>query len=135
MAAESRAQGRIVLEAGNLGFWLSRNNVGALRDAKGRVVRYGLANETAALNRRIKSGDLIGIRQVLIEPHHVGMTLGQFASVEVKEPGWTYSGRGREPAQLAWIEHVRKLGGFACFADGPEGLTVAHSINKLSNNF
>lgn len=133
--SESRAQGRIVLEAGNLGFWLSRNNVGALRDSRGRVVRYGLANETAALNRRIKSGDLIGIRQVLIEPHHVGLTLGQFASVEVKEPGWTYSGRGREPAQLAWIEHVRKLGGFACFADGPEGLTVAHSINKLSNNF
>lgn len=133
--SESRAQGRIVLEAGNLGFWLSRNNVGALRDSRGRVVRYGLANETAALNRRIKSGDLIGIRQVLIEPHHVGLTLGQFASVEVKEPGWAYSGRGREPAQLAWIEHVRKLGGFACFADGPEGLTVAHSINKLSNNF
>ena len=133
--SESRAQGRIVLVAPELGFTLYRNNVGALRDARGRVVRYGLANETAALNRRIKSGDLIGIRQVLIEPHHVGLTLGQFASVEVKEPGWAYSGRGREPAQLAWIEHVRKLGGFACFADGPEGLTVAHSINKLSNNF
>lgn len=132
MAGESRATGEVMLAAGELGLWLTRNNVGALTDARGRLVRYGLANESAALNKRVKSGDLIGIRRLLIEPHHVGMTLGQFASVEMKEPGWIYSGRGREAAQQAWIDHVRRLGGFACFATSAEDLTIADAVSKLT---
>lgn len=117
--SEAWAQSAVRLEASQKGAKLWRNNVGALQDKRGRLVRYGLANDSAELNDAIKSADLIGWRPVLITPAHVGHTIGQFVSREIKEPGWQYTGADREPAQLAWANAVNAAGGDARFATGP----------------
>lgn len=117
-ASESAVSAQVRLEASRKGVLLFRNNVGVLEDRTGRPVRYGLANESSAQNKVIKSADLIGIRPVLIEPRHVGHTIGQFVSREVKEAGWHYTGKGREPAQMAWASAIVARGGDACFCTG-----------------
>lgn len=116
--SEAWAQSQVRLEASRAGCRLWRNNVGALLDARGVPVRYGLLNDSAALNRHVKSADLIGIKPVTIGLGHVGTVLGQFLSREIKAPGWRYSGDGREQAQLAWCHLVTSLGGDAGFATG-----------------
>ena len=71
---------------------LFRNNVGALEDKNGRLVRFGLGTG---------SSDLIG----------VSMTqngIGRFVALEVKLPGQKPT---RE--QLAFIEMVKAMGGLA----------------------
>ena len=117
--SEAWAQSVVRLEASEKGVKLFRNNVGVLEDKTGRPVRYGLGNDSAKMNEVIKSGDLIGIRPLVILPHHVGHTFGQFVSREVKSPGWQYTGQGRETAQLAWCNLVNSCGGDAAFATGP----------------
>jgi hypothetical protein len=117
--SEAWAQSAVRLEASELGFTLFRNNVGVLKDKNGRPVRFGLGNDSSRLNEIVKSADLIGIRPVKITPEHVGKTMGQFLSREIKEPGWRYTGAGRESAQLAWANLVNSLGGDAAFATGP----------------
>lgn len=92
-----------------------RNNSGAYRDESGRLVRYGLANDSAAMNRVIKSSDLIGWDSVLIGLEHVGQTLAVFAAEECKPVGWQYTGTERERAQLAFIQLVLAAGGHARF--------------------
>lgn len=116
--SESRQQALVRIEAAQLGVWLTRNNVGVLIDKEGRPVRYGLANESKKQNENVKSADLIGIRPILIGPHHVGKTIGQFVSREVKEAGWRFTGHGRETAQLAWLNFVNTKGGDAAFCTG-----------------
>lgn len=116
--SEAYAQSLVRLEAAQHGCYLFRNNSGALKDDKGRLVRFGLGNDSAATNERLKSSDLIGWRPMLVEPHHVGMILAQFLSREIKPRGWRYTGRGREAAQAAWIQLVLAHGGDACFATG-----------------
>lgn len=105
-------------EAAMRGCRLWRNNVGAMQDASGRHVRYGLANDSERVNARIKSADLIGIRPLTVTPGMVGHTVGQFVSREVKAHGWHYAATPREIAQLRWAELVVSLGGDACFATG-----------------
>lgn len=117
-ASEAAVQAVVRLEASRKGVLLWRNNVGALKDERGALVRYGLANTTAAENKILKSGDLIGVRPVLIGPQHVGHTIGQFVSREVKEKGWTYRATAREEAQLAWANLVLSVGGDASFCSG-----------------
>lgn len=119
---ESGAQNAIRLEASQKGILLFRNNVGALLDESGRPVRYGLANDSKAMNQVLKSADLIGVRPVTITPAHLGQTIGQFVSREVKAPGWTFTGAGREAAQMAWVKLITSVGGDACFATGPGSL-------------
>lgn len=116
--SEAWVQSVVRLEASKKGVKLFRNNVGALKDEGGRLVRYGLGNDSAKLNQVLKSGDLIGIRPVLIEAHHIGQVFGQFVSREVKAPGWQYTGSGREPAQAAWANLINSCGGDAAFATG-----------------
>lgn len=108
----------IRLEASELGARLWRNNVGATYTPTGQFIRYGLANDSAVINRSIKSADLIGIRPILITKAHVGMIIGQFISREVKHPNWRYTGNDRERAQSNWAELILSLGGDACFAIG-----------------
>lgn len=119
---ESSVQAHVRLEAAKLGIPLWRNNVGVLLDARGVPVRFGLANDSPAVNARIKSADLIGIRPVLVTPEMVGTTLGVFVSREIKTAGWRYTGTAREQAQQRWIDLVRSYGGDADFATGPGSL-------------
>lgn len=101
---EIDVQNAIRIEASRIGMWLLRNNSGALTATDGRLVRFGLGNDSPATNKRIKSCDLIGVWE------------GKAVAIECKASGWRYSGRGREGAQLAFIELWRAHGGLACFA-------------------
>jgi hypothetical protein len=114
--SEAYVQSAVRLEAAQKGIKLFRNNVGVLEDITGRPVRYGLANDTPALNKKIKSADLIGFRPVHITPAHVGTVLAQFVSRECKAPAWSYSGTEHEVAQLNWANLVLTAGGDAGFA-------------------
>lgn len=116
--SEGAVQARVRLEAPRRGVKLWRNNVGVLEDARGVPVRYGLANDSKALNSVLKSADLIGIRPVLVTHEHMGKTIGQFVSREIKHSGWTYGGTPREVAQQNWAALVLSCGGDACFATG-----------------
>jgi hypothetical protein len=117
-SSEAAVVAQVRLEASEKGMRLYRNNVGACYDDKGNFIRYGLANDSEKMNKLIKSGDLIGIRPVLITPAHVGHTIGQFLSRECKSGGWRWSGTDREIAQQNWINHVNALGGDAAFCNG-----------------
>lgn len=117
-ASEAAVQAVVRLEASRKGVLLWRNNVGALKDERGMLVRYGLANTTKGENTILKSGDLVGVRPVIIGPQHVGRTLGQFVSREIKEKGWQYSATPREEAQLAWASLILSVGGDASFCSG-----------------
>lgn len=114
---EASVQNLLRVEASRKGMRLFRNNVGALLDERGVPVRYGLANTTAKMNKVMKSADLIGIRPVDITPQHVGTRIGQFLSVEVKAPGWKFSGDEHEAAQANWAKLVLALGGHAIFTN------------------
>ena len=116
--SESLQQSLVRIDAAQRGVWLTRNNVGALLDMRGVPVRYGLANESKAQNEVCKSADLIGIRSILIGQQHVGRTLGQFVSREVKREGWKWIGDKHEVAQLNWCNFVLSKGGDAAFTTG-----------------
>lgn len=120
--SESYVQSLVRLEAGRKGVKLWRNNVGVLTDETGRPVRYGLGNDSPALNKSIKSGDLIGWRRLFITPALVGCNVAQFVSRECKRPNWSYSGTDREKAQLRWAEVVNADGGDAAFCIGEGSL-------------
>lgn len=115
---ESGVASHIRLEAANSGIELWRNNVGVLRDENGRPIRYGLANDTAALNKNIKSSDFIGITPVQAYVEGIGWTvLGVFTAIETKAEDWKfYQSDERALAQQAFHDIVRKAGGFAGFA-------------------
>ena len=120
--SEAAVQQLVRLEASRLGMRLFRNNVGACKDDTGRVIRYGLCNDSAQMNKAVKSSDLIGIRPVIITPDMMGHTIGQFVAREVKRPGWSYRGTDREVAQQAFGQLVLKLGGDFKFCTGEGSL-------------
>lgn len=120
--SEAAVQAAVRLEGARKGLHLWRNNVGVLTDERGVPVRYGLANDSKAVNARLKSADLIGIRPVLITQAHVGATIGQFVSRECKQPGWRWSGSEREQGQAAWAALVLACGGDAGFCSGEGSL-------------
>lgn len=119
--SEAAVSSDLLLETGaRRDLLLFRNNVGALKDERGVPVRYGLANESPAQNKIIKSADFIGIYRRKIGPQDVGTFIGQFVSTEAKREGWRYSGQGRERAQMAWATIINSMGGRAVFhAGGP----------------
>lgn len=119
--SEAAVQNNIRLEATRKGMRLWRNNNGALKDTRGVPVRYGLANDSAAVSKVIKSSDLIGIDATLITPADVGKPRGQFVAVECKPEGWNFTGDEHEAAQLNFIRIVQAMGGRATFANR-EGL-------------
>jgi hypothetical protein len=94
---------RIRLALGRVpGLRLFRQNVGALKDEHGRIVRFGLHPGSA---------DLIGWRSVEITPDMVGRRVAVFTSIEVKTP----TGRLR-PDQANWQAQVEEAGGIAIIA-------------------
>ncbi len=116
--SETWASSVVRLEAARMGHYLWRNNVGAGYMQDGSFLRFGLANDSAQVNKTHKSSDLIGIRRRLIVPADVGKIIGQFLAREMKKPGWFYTGIDREPAQLKFIQLVQAAGGDARFANG-----------------
>lgn len=116
--SEARVQDEARLLASKMGWRLFRNNVGVLKDERGVPVRYGICNDSPAMNKRIKSSDLIGIRPVVITLDMVGSTIGQFVAREVKKSGWKYKGTEHEAAQLAFGTLIIGLGGDFKFYNG-----------------
>lgn len=130
--SEARAQQQVRLSIAKQGGLAWRNNVGALKTttrhtcprcqfrftAKQTPIRWGLCNDSAKLNTKVKSSDLIGIIPRLITPDMCGTTIGQFLAVETKMPGWNYSGNQREAAQLAWLTLIADRGGISAFSSG-----------------
>lgn len=114
---ESSTQTLIRLDAAQHGLEAWRNNTGVLLNQNGVPVRYGLANDSASLNKTTKSSDLIGIRPITITPEMVGKTIGVFMAVETKRPGWVYSPTDPHSfAQNNFHDIVRRAGGLAGFA-------------------
>jgi hypothetical protein len=120
--SEAHIQDALRLAAPRAGYMLFRNNVGVLKDERGVPVRYGLANESAAINQKWKSGDLIGWHSVVITPDMVGKTIAQFVSRECKPEGWRFSNSPREEGQAKWAGLVNAAGGDACFVCTVDGI-------------
>lgn len=127
--SEAYAQSLVRLEAPRKGVRLFRNNVGMLRNEAGQPVRFGLANESAPVNKDLKSGDLIGWRRRVITVDDViaaggVLVIAQIVSRECKRPGWVPAPPtnvklfAREEAQRRWINLVNADGGDAAFATG-----------------
>lgn len=117
---EETVKAKVRLEAAQKGLYLWRNNVGAMIDKTGRAVRYGLANDSKALNIAIKSADLIGIRRRVITGADVGYFIGQFVSIECKAPDWKFNPKdAHDLAQAAWKTLILREGGDAKVVSGP----------------
>ena len=114
---EAQVQDRIRLLTNQTDGYLWRNNSGAAKDHTGRMIRYGLGNDSRQLNAKFKSSDLIGIIPLRIEPRHVGRVWGVFTAIEVKRGDWKYKAIPREIAQFNFIQAVRAKGGLATFVN------------------
>lgn len=123
--SETGNSNRIRQHYDEAGYRLWRCNTGALVDKTGRLVRFGLANDSKAMNERIKPGDLIGWRERLITPDMVGEVIAQFVSIEAKKDGWVFPRPSNVKdfahcsAQLRWADMVRSEGGEAGFMIDP----------------
>lgn len=119
MKSEARVQSEVRLAAAaktNPPTRLFRNNVGAMQDKTGRVVRFGIANESKQQNEVLKSADDLGWEVITITPDMVGQKIARVLSVEVKEEGWQpdYNDE-HENAQRRWADLVNREGGRAIF--------------------
>lgn len=135
--SEQAAAAYIRIGAGQSGVPLWRNNNGAAYDTTGRLIRFGLGHESAAIGARWKSSDLIGILPVTVAPRHVGATLGVFLAVETKAPGWRLTpGDKRGQAQAAFLSSVRGFGGAAGFASGLQDFEriCTEALDRNGNN-
>jgi hypothetical protein len=127
---ESAVQQQTRLAMARMGNQVWRNNSGACIDETGRLIRYGLGNDSAQLNKMIKSSDLIGITPVQAYTQAFGWTvLGVFTALECKASGWHMTpGDDRASAQSRFMAIVREAGGFAGFVTHPED--VARIIQR-----
>ena len=92
---------------------LFRNNSGAGVDDRGNHIRWGLCNESKAVNAVCKSSDLIGItpRQC-----GCGRIWGVFTAIECKAPGWKFrESDQRAVAQRNFLNLIVSLGGIGKF--------------------
>lgn len=121
--SETTTQNHVRAEFARIGpMW--RNNSGACEDKSGRLVRYGLSNDSAKLNKVIKSSDLIGITPTYaFLPTHGWRLLGVFTALETKHEGWCMKpGDDRAVAQAKFHDIVRSAGGFAGFVTSPNDI-------------
>lgn len=128
---ESAVSNHIRLDAAQKGREVWRNNVGACIDDKtGRLIRYGLCNDSKKLNEEIKSSDHIGITPILITPEMVGKYIGVFTAVECKESDWKFYINDKiAVAQLKFIDIVNKAFAIAGFARN------VFEYNKIIDDF
>jgi hypothetical protein len=107
------------VRASQLGWWLLRNNSGALPGANGRLIRFGLGAESVVLTRKMKSSDLVGIGPD-----------GRFMAVECKWPGWKWTGDEHERAQFVFILQVLMRGGLAGFVRSANDMEALAARSK-----
>ena len=113
--SEASVQQKMRVEAAAMGHALWRNNNGAAMSEDGRMLRFGLGNDSSKLSKVWKSSDLIGITRV--QSTYVGQIFGVFTAQEVKRPGWRQvPSDKRAIAQAKFMANVRALGGIAGFA-------------------
>jgi len=117
--SEAAIQAQVRLQASRMGGRLWRNNSGAGKLSDGSFIRWGLANDSARVNKHVKSSDLIGIMPRIVTIDMLGHTVGIFTAREVKAAGWRYTGTEREQAQLRWLQIINSLGGDAQFVSAP----------------
>lgn len=124
MSSETVVQQRTRLAFAPIGpMW--RNNSGACTDNTGRLIRYGLGNDSAQVNAKIKSSDLIGITPVtaFLASAQAWVTLGVFTALEIKGSNWIQKpGDERAEAQAKFHSIVREVGGFAGFVTDPSDI-------------
>lgn len=121
MTSEAAIQQAIRLDIARSGIDLWRQNVGACQDQSGRLIRYGILNDSKQVNQRFKSSDLVGIRPILVTADMVGQIVGVFAAIECKASNWTCRPNDEHTqAQQRFIDLVRAAGGFAGFARSVE---------------
>jgi len=120
--SESAVVKRCQVQASKMGGRLWRNHKGAAVLQDGTFMRYGILNESKRISDEIKSSDLIGEYPLLITPEMVGTTIAQLWLVEVKEPGWHFTGDAHEMAQLKFLEFGLAAGARACFATSEEDI-------------
>lgn len=115
--SEGALQNHVRYVSSQMGNYLWRNNTGVLPNPEtGRPVRYGLCNDSANLNKVLKSSDLIGLTKITITPDMVGHTVAIFTASEIKEEGWKFNpNNSREVAQKNFIDLVNNSGGRAAF--------------------
>ncbi len=122
--SESAVASHTRLSISKQGGLLWRNNVGAMQGDDGRVVRYGLANESKKMNQYIKSSDYVGVIPVKITGNLVGQTIGRFIAIETKKQGWLYTGTEREIAQNRFLQLVTSKGGVAFFKSTIDDIVI-----------
>lgn len=124
-ASESAVMAAERLRAAAASERLFRNNSGVLPDRNGRPVRFGLGNESEAINQRFKSPDLVGWRPLLVTPDLVGHVIAQTVGRECKPEGWKLTpGDKRGQAQARWGQMLLDDGGdFAFVTTLWEGMT------------
>lgn len=116
MTTESPVLAGTQLECARLGVLVQRNNVGACQDKTGRLIRFGLMNESAKVNEILKSSDLICVTPIRITPEMIGQVIGVYTALETKRPGWHLTpGDDRGQAQDRYHQLVRQHGGRAGF--------------------
>lgn len=98
---ELAVQNRIRLALSRGPVRLFRNNTGALKDANGRLVRFGLCQG---------SSDLIGWKTVTVTPDMVGLNLALFVAIEVKDKGQATQDQQR------FLDAVSSAGGLSGIA-------------------
>ncbi len=120
--SESHNSSKCRLVYSQRGDILWRNNVGQATAITGQPVRYGLCNESAKINKVVKSSDLIGITTVEITQAMVGQLVGIFTAVEMKASGWKLRPNDAHTrAQWTFINRVRCAGGIAGFCNNGRG--------------
>jgi len=121
MATQEAKSSLVVrLRATAWGLKLFRNNSGVLFNQENVPVRFGLGNESAKINKQLKTGDFIGWTPVVITQAMVGKTIAVFTNIEAKAAGFkhreTYNKNSREHAQDSFNNLVNNAGGVAGFA-------------------
>lgn len=110
--------------------------MGAFQAASGSWVRYGLANESKAMNQHIKSSDLIGFTPVVVTAEMVGKTIPVFTAIETKEEGYVPRGKAQQShyeAQDRFCDRVRAHGGIAGIVDS--GAAAVELVRKWLQSF
>lgn len=131
---EGRASQVVALRASAWGSRLFRNNSGVLPDPNtGRPVRFGLGNESARINKEMKSSDYIGWTSVVITPEMVGKTVAVVTALEAKAVGFKpkheYRDGSREKAQNKFMQLIISAGGIAGFCWDEQ------SVDQIIRNF